>query len=710
MRSGSYAALLVLLPLMSGCEPAGTRPLEFDGSVLHLEEHLSSATITGSEIPTDIVRSVEWVGGELARDWRGTGSEGRVPWLPEEPAAVQAGDDGLLITVGEGQQGPNGGYFGMATVPVDAWVAADWSHVVIRARATETVGGMGFTAAAGDRIVVTGDRVIPDGNVHTYRLDIPERWTRAGPLDWIGIGFWAEAPGSLEVHSVAVVSRRGAYADLGGTGVTAEWREDLRRPVVFAHAPGRMSFQVRLPENARLDAAVAVAMSDAAVTFRALVVDAEEETIVAEQSVTDPEVWRTVTADFSGWAGKDVSVVLETIADSAGAIGLWGAPTLSGGKQADKPNVILYVIDGGGADFMSLYGYSRPTTPNLERLAEEGVLFERVHSNSAWTRPSTPSFLTSLHHSALGAGNWDSLPGEAVFMAQHFRRAAYQTGLFTSNHWSGMASTGGRSLDVLRERQTEPYSISSAELHRNFYEWRDVFPGQPYFVHFQTTDVHEPHWPVEPYAGLYVPPARRDSFEIWWQGLWQALREQELWYGDTGDVSGAFHAGLEAIGVDRRTFFSTQRDLYDETMTHQDAQLGLLVDSLETTGEWENTILIVTADHGHPAGSYSRFGRELLEPQPEPWEGAMLDSYRSRVPLLIVAPGRLEGGRRVSDRVSLIDLLPTVLELAGLPPPDIMQGQSLVPLMTGGEGWEERPVILEQYQKDLDSGLEWGHI
>jgi hypothetical protein len=153
---------------MSGCEPAGTRPLEFDGSVLHLEEHLSSATITGSEIPTDIVRSVEWVGGELARDWRGTGSEGRVPWLPEEPAAVQAGDDGLLITAGERQQGPNGGYFGMATVPVDAWVAADWSHVVIRARATETVGGMGFTAAAGDGIVVTGDRVIPDGNVHTY--------------------------------------------------------------------------------------------------------------------------------------------------------------------------------------------------------------------------------------------------------------------------------------------------------------------------------------------------------------------------------------------------------------------------------------------------------------------------------------------------------------------------------------------------------------
>jgi arylsulfatase A-like enzyme len=214
---------------------------------------------------------------------------------------------------------------------------------------------------------------------------------------------------------------------------------------------------------------------------------------------------------------------------------------------------------------------------------------------------------------------------------------------------------------------------------------------------------------VAPFAGLYVTPARRASYDAWWHDLWEVLKVWDV-MRDIGDVSGAYHASLDSLGVDPRTFFSTQRDLYDETMAQQDHQIGRLVERLKASGEWDNTILIVTADHGHPAGSYSRFGRELIDPPPERWEGAFLDSYRTRVPLLIVAPGRLEGGRRILERVSLIDLLPTVLELVGLPPPEIMQGQSLVPLMTGTEGWEPRPVILEQYQRDAESDLEWGHI
>ena len=72
------------------------------------------------------------------------------------------------------------------------------------------------------------------------------------------------------------------------------------------------------------------------------------------------------------------------------------------GTPVDQPNVLLYVIDGGGADLMSLYGYERPTTDKLKGLAAEGVVFTNAHTNSAWTKPSTASFLTSLHHSVLG--------------------------------------------------------------------------------------------------------------------------------------------------------------------------------------------------------------------------------------------------------------------------------------------------------------------
>ena len=77
--------------------------------------------------------------------------------------------------------------------------------------------------------------------------------------------------------------------------------------------------------------------------------------------VADPGAWRPLTADLSAWAGREVSVELEMIADTDGAIGLWGAPTLSGGQRPDRPNVILYVIDGGGAPWTRTDG-SEPTT------------------------------------------------------------------------------------------------------------------------------------------------------------------------------------------------------------------------------------------------------------------------------------------------------------------------------------------------------------
>ena len=705
------AVLLALLPYMIGCETVAEGPLTADGTVLHLEDHLADATVIGSEIPADLMQSVDWDDEELLRDWGPYEGDGKANWLAEEPAIVGPGDGAIRISADERHQVRNESVSALITTPVDGWSAGDWSHVLVRARTSDPLNGMGFVVGRQSTVrLAQGTPVIADGQVHTYRFDVPQRLSQLGTLEWIGIGFLASAPGSLEILSVSAVPRRATYAEIGGTGVVEEWRGIHRRPALFAHAPGRIEYRLRVPTGGRFDAALATPFPDQTVTFRAVVSAEAGDEVIAEEVVTDAEAWIPLSADLSPWVGHEVTLALEIASDPAGGIGLWGAPTVSGAGDGGRPNVILYVIDGGGADFMSLHGYARPTTPNLENLAGEGVVFEYAHSNSAWTRSSTPSFLTSLHHSALGAGNWDSLPSGAITMAQHFHHAAYQTALFTSNHWSGIPSTGGRGLDVLRQRQAEENSASSAELHTDFRQWREAFPGQPWFVHFQTTDVHEPHFPVAPFAGLFVTPDRRRSFETWWEDLWDVLWRDDVNYMETGDVSGAFHTALSELEIDPRTFFSTQRDLYDEAMVHQDHQIGLLVDSLKAIGEWENTILIVTSDHGHPAGSYSRFGRELIDPPPAKWEGAMLDSYRSRVPLLVIAPGRLEGGRRVVERVSLIDLLPTVLELVGLPPPEIMQGQSLVPLMTETEGWEPRPVILEQYQIDPQSGLEWGHI
>ena len=145
-------------------------------------------------------------------------------------------------------------------------------------------------------------------------------------------------------------------------------------------------------------------------------------------------------------------------------------------------------------------------------------------------------------------------------------------------------------------------------------------------------------------------------------------------------------------------------------MTHNDHQLGLLVDELKRRGEWENTLLIIASDHGHPAGSFSRFGRGLLEPVPDETEGALADSYRTHIPLIFIWPGHIEDRTRVAERVSMLDLLPTLLELTGLPPSEVAQGRSLAPVLLGQEGWEPAPVIFDQFQTYLDTGDLVGHI
>ena len=143
--------------------------------------------------------------------------------------------------------------------------------------------------------------------------------------------------------------------------------------------------------------------------------------------------------------------------------------------------------------------------------------------------------------------------------------------------------------------------------------------------------------------------------------------------------------------------------LYDEVMAHNDYQIGQLVDRLKAAGEWEHTLLIVASDHGQP-GAGPDFGHWMLDSLPSQWWDTILRSWATRIPLIIVWPERIAPGQRFSHPVSMIDLLPTILDLADLPMPEVMQGQSLAPLLLGEKGWKPRPVILDEFRVDPDSG------
>jgi len=655
---------------------------------LHLEDHLGSATIVGSEVPVDPPQGIEWRFDEPQPEWKPVA-------MTTEPAQVERTTDAVRVTLSE--RSPDGGFRGGIYVELPDWRDDAWSHVMVRTRTSSEVRNFGILRNAADlvpgepwappRPVIGASPPVSDGLVHTYQIPLTRR---AGP----------------------VVPVEAAY-NAARAGTAPEARGALFRQALYSHTPARLEYRVRIPEGGRLDFAPAVLRPETPVAFRVTAtVDGGEQATLYEETTGETEQWIIRSVDLSPLAGRTVSLALEADAERAGTLALWAAPTVSGVRATDKPNVILYVIDGGWADDMSVYGYNRRTTPYIERLAAEGAVFEHAYSNASWTLPSTASFMTSLQTSVLGGlrgdgGSGFPVPAQAVTMAEHMHRVGYQTAVFTSNPNAGRLSNLERSVDVLRDSYVERDYTSSVELHDSYWEWRDAFPGEPYWVHFQTTDVHEYEGgrltPVAPFSGMYFGTGRRREFYEEWERFYQS-RGTRNWDG-TMFASG----GLEAAGIDRVGFFETMRGLYDESLAHQDYQIGQLVERLRGRGEWENTLLIVAADHAIEAALWD-LGALLQDTMPPQWSRSLLRASITRVPLIFVWPGHIEGGQRFDDPVSMIDVLPTLLDLVGLPLPDVAQGQSLAPLLRGEPGWAPRPVILDEFGVDPDTGQKEGLI
>jgi arylsulfatase A-like enzyme len=352
---------------------------------------------------------------------------------------------------------------------------------------------------------------------------------------------------------------------------------------------------------------------------------------------------------------------------------------------------------------MSVYGYNRRTTPNLERLAAEGAVFEWAYSNSTWTKPSTASFMTSLQNSVMGGQtSWtDPVPEQIQTMAEHMHGAGYQTGVLVANPNAGTLSNLQRGVDEMKESWEEftyfggeNHKESSRIMHERFWRWRETYPGTPYWVHFQTTDVHAPQdLPIPaPFSGMFASPEERETWSAWQDSLQEAEGR-----------GGHYGERWEATGIDRVAFYTVWQALYDQAMAHNDYQIGRLVERLKAEGEWENTLLIVGADHSTQAAG-SNQAIALQDSLPPRWGRPMFQPTISRIPLIFVWPGHIPGGQRFSQPVSMLDVLPTILDLVDLPEPEVMMGQSLAPLMLGAEGWEPRPVILDEFQVAQETG------
>jgi len=684
-------------------------------ALVHLGLELKHARVASAPAPASAREKRIWNFAEPRPEWRPVASATFRGLAGVELLQIA---DGLRLSLVEPESGRQGMLLGGLVVDIPESRMDAWTGLLVRARSHARMAGMGAACNIDTRNALPngfaffgGEEgsapVFNDGSVQDYLLPLVDHGGGDRALHSVAIFASAPQPAALEILSIQLVARGEPY--LEDSGVRSLTRDSFTRSAIFAHTPASLAFNLEVPDAGRLDLGL-TCLPGESITYRVTVKRRQgEPQVLSSEKIADPAQWQQRSIDLSKWSGQRVELALEASSEVEGSVAFWGAPIVSGRAKSTRPNVIFYVIDGGGADLMSVYGYNRRTTPFLERLAKEGVVFDHAYSNATWTQPSTASFMTSLQHSVLGGlrrgVHSTPVPPKAVTMAEHMHRGGYATAVFTSNPNAARVIGLERGVDVMRDVDTEDSSNSSPELHERFWNYRRDYPGHPYWVHFQTTDVHEPNDAPSPFAGLYVTPEEHDRHEQWNNQIFEKAGEL---FGTTSIVD-FYDIALKRAKIDRLGYYGISRGLYDETMAHQDRELERFVERLKAEGEWENTILVIGADHGHPAGTFARWGRGLIQPQPAGWQGALFDSYSSRVPLIFVWPRGIKGDRRVEQPVSMIDVLPTILDLAGLPQPEVLQGRSLAPLLLGRE-LESRPVILDEFRVDEATGQMVGNI
>ena len=421
-----------------------------------------------------------------------------------------------------------------------------------------------------------------------------------------------------------------------------------------------------LPLSIPSDAVLRIGVGIAGSAWRAGLQE-EELTIAFVAGKRRTPLWsQRLTAGPEGWQDIEVSLkavggrkgVLElahrTVRGTAPADGAvrWSTPRLGAAPRADGPSIILLSIDTLRADHLGCYGYGRDTSPTIDRLAREGVLFRKAIATSSWTLPSHASMFTGLYPTRHGATRFGKqLRPDTPTVAELLSQAGYASAGFTGGGFVAASFGFDRGFDRYWSENV-PARVSD-ELAPNVdrtLQWLQTVGDRPFFLFLHTYATHVP----------YRPPAETNIFAPDYEGPFKTAftgREKPSYAMGEHDLDSRDIRQLEA--------------LYDAGIRHVDNLLAGFVAALaERPGE---VCLILTSDHGEEFNEHGH----ILHSRPKLYDELL------HVPLIAWCPSRIAGGRVIEEPVSLVDLMPTLMELADLPAPAGIDGISLVPALAG---------------------------
>ncbi len=319
--------------------------------------------------------------------------------------------------------------------------------------------------------------------------------------------------------------------------------------------------------------------------------------------------------------------------------------------DARGPNVVWILLDALRPDHLSAYGYERETSPFIDTIAQRGTLFERHYSQGPNTLISVGTYMTGRYfpveyQDARHMGVWflkEPLPGEEL-VSTIFGRQGYATAMFSASPWYSAESRLATSFETFGELMR----VASMDLDRadfvkdnaELFSWISDHAAEPFFLYVHSLDTHEPRYrynTVSTWLDPAFPRERGDRLRWWKDGPFSAEDQRYI----TG--------------------------LYDGGIAYADFTVSQIVAALEREGVLDNTILVISSDHGEVL---AQDGETLGHPP----HGATDDQLRT--PLILAGPG-IPSGKRIGVKTQNVDIVPTIIDLAGLSTESKFDGVSL---------------------------------
>ncbi len=365
-----------------------------------------------------------------------------------------------------------------------------------------------------------------------------------------------------------------------------------------------------------------------------------------------------------------------------------------------KPNVLLVTIETLRADHVGSYGYRRNTTPNLDRLARQGARFEKAVAQAPFTLPSVASILTGRTPPLHGVRNHPAVLAESIeTLAERFESAGYQTAAMTRHTWLRSKSGLNQGFSEYHNNKFSA-GLDARSLSLAASDWLDERDAsRPFFLWLHFLDPHLPYTPSYPYSVLYHDELGGETQPKHLREMTAAALERDEYVPTPyADLAGGPYFDLvlrhypeNRILLDlafwRRSrgeiFFNRDLysryevsqiiDLYDGAILYTDDNLGRILSKLQELGLADSTVVAVAGDHGEAFGEH---GLSFTH------DYTLYDEVL-RVPLVIRGPGVVPGAT-LGQQVRLMDLTPTLLDLAGVEPLTGIEATSLAPLLGGG--------------------------